>query len=258
MSEGDEESGEKTGEKTGGDRRRRRRTAELPDSAAPGRADLQTRVKSARGRKLSSTRWLRRQLNDPYVQRAKAAGYRSRAAFKLSELDDKLGLIKKNARVADLGAAPGGWCQVALQRGAGLVVGVDLLEMEPIAGVELLVGDFTEPDVVEAVRAAGNGAFDLVLSDMAANATGHRPTDHLRIVALVEAGAAFARETLAPGGAYVAKVLQGGAEGRLLAELKRDYADVRHMKPPASRADSAETYLVARGFRGRAETGAGE
>ncbi len=233
-----------------GGRRRRRRVSADPVEP-PGRADLQKRVKTARGRKLSSTRWLRRQLNDPYVQRAKAAGYRSRAAFKLTELDDKLSLLGPGRRVADLGAAPGGWCQVALQRGAKLVVGVDLLEMEPIPGATLLVGDFTDAEVVEAVRDAGGGAFDLVLSDMAANATGHRATDHLRIVSLVEAAAAFARETLAPGGGLVAKVLQGGAEASLLTALKREYADVRHMKPPASRADSAETYLVARGFRGR-------
>lgn len=225
-----------------------------PGQAAPGRADLAVRVKTARGRKISSTAWLKRQLNDPYVQRAKAAGYRSRAAFKLVELDDKFELLRKGARVVDLGAAPGGWCQVALERGAGEVVGVDLLEMEPVAGTTLLVGDFTDEACVEAVRAAMSGPADLVLSDMAANATGHRPTDHIRIVALVDAAATFAEEVLTKNGAFVAKVLQGGTEAELLVRLKHAFSDVRHAKPPASRADSAETYLVARGFRGRAAT----
>jgi 23S rRNA (uridine2552-2'-O)-methyltransferase len=249
-----------------GERRRRRK----PDGSGkgggqggvkggdPGRGGgLAQTVKSAKGRKLSSTLWLQRQLNDPYVERAKAAGYRSRSAFKLIELDDRFGLLKKGARVVDLGAAPGGWAQVAIARGAGKLVGVDLLGMEPIPGATLLEGDFTEPATVERVKAAlggqGKGGLaDLVLSDMAANTTGHRGTDHLRVVALVEAAADFAEDVLAPGGAFVAKVFQGGAEAELLARLKARFDSVRHAKPPASRKGSPETYLVATGFKGRA------
>lgn len=236
----------------GGDDKRRRRRKPGAKSAGAGRGEgMTTRVKTARGRKLSSTLWLKRQLNDPYVERAKAAGYRSRAAFKLMELDDKFRLLKKGARVVDLGAAPGGWTQVALERGAAKVVGVDLLEMEPVAGATLLVGDFTDAETVERVRAELGGSADLVMSDMAANTTGHRATDHLRVVALVEAAAAFAEEVLAPGGGFVAKVFQGGTEGEILAGLKTRFAKVRHAKPPASRAGSPETYLVATGFDGR-------
>ena len=231
---------------------RRRRRRPVSSGAEPQGGGLTQRVKTARGRKLSSALWLKRQLNDPYVRRAKEMGYRSRAAFKLVELDDQFALLRPGARVADLGAAPGGWTQVALERGAGAVVGVDLLEMEPVAGAVLLQGDFTDSEVVEAVRAALGGPADVVLSDMAANATGHRATDHLRVVALVEAAALFAEEALAPGGAFVAKVFQGGAEGELLARLKRSFAKVRHAKPPASRPESPETYLVATGFRGGA------
>ncbi|MGD2132404.1 MAG: RlmE family RNA methyltransferase [Maricaulaceae bacterium] len=241
----------KAGDGQGGDERRRRRK-KSGGPQEPGRGEgLTKRVKTARGRKLSSTLWLKRQLNDPYVERAKAAGYRSRAAFKLIGLDDKFRLLKKDARVVDLGTAPGGWIQVALERGASKVVGVDLLSMEPITGAELIEGDFTEPEIVERVRAAIDGRADLVLSDMAANTTGHRATDHLRVVALVEAAADFAEEVLAPGGAFVAKVFQGGAEGDLLARLKTSFEKVRHAKPPASRPESPETYLVATGFRGR-------
>ena len=230
-------------------RRRRRRpmTGGDENAAEPG---MTQRVKSARGRKLSSTLWLKRQLNDPYVRKAKAKGYRSRAAFKLEELDDNHQLLTQGSRVVDLGAAPGGWMQVALARGASSVVGVDLLEMEPMAGATLLQGDFTEEATVDAVRAACGGAADAVLSDMAANTTGHRPTDHLRVVALADAAAAFAEEVLAPGGVFVAKVFQGGAEGELLNRLKAAFTLVKHAKPPASRSGSPETYVIAKGFRG--------
>jgi len=245
---------------SGADLPRRRRQAGITKGVAGGRGEgLITRVKTARGRKNSSTLWLRRQLNDPYVERARAAGYRSRAAYKLLELDDRFDLIKKGARVVDLGAAPGGWTQVALERGAAQVVGIDLLEMEAVPGAELLIGDFTEAETVERVRAAlarggvgkGAGQADLVLSDMASNTTGHRATDHVRVVALVEAGATFAEEVLVRGGSYVAKVFQGGTEGEMLLRLRETFAKVRHAKPPASRSGSPETFLVATGFRGR-------
>lgn len=216
---------------------------------------LKTRLRSAKGRKTSSTRWLERQLNDPYVAAAKAQGYRSRAAFKLREIDDRFHLLRPGARVVDLGAAPGGWTQVALARlradqGQGRVVAVDLIPLAPLAGAEILTLDFLAPEAPERIKAALGGPADVVLSDMAAPATGHRQTDHLRIVALCEAAAAFAEEVLAPGGAFCAKVLQGGAEAGLLDRLKRAFAQVRHVKPPASRADSAEIYVVATGFRG--------
>jgi 23S rRNA (uridine2552-2'-O)-methyltransferase len=219
-----------------------------------GRRDLKTRV-SARGRSLSSQRWLERQLNDPYVARAKREGYRSRAAFKLAEIDAKHRLLKPGARVVDLGAAPGGWSQVAARRvgateGRGRVVAIDLIEMDAIAGVEFIQLDFLAPQAPEKLKALLGGPADLVLSDMAAGATGHRKTDHLRIMGLAEAAAEFAREVLAPGGAFLCKVLQGGTEARLLAELKRDFAHVRHVKPAASRTDSAELYLLATGYRG--------
>jgi len=214
--------------------------------------DPAVRVKTARRRKASSTRWLQRQLNDPYVADAKRKGYRSRAAFKLIEIDDRFHLLKRGARVVDLGAAPGGWSQVAAERvgAGGLVVAVDLAEMDPIAGVTFMLLDFTEGDAPEAVEAALGGPVDLVLSDMAAPATGHAPTDHLRIMALCEAALDFAAGVLKPGGGFVAKVLQGGTERGLLNRLKRDFATVRHVKPPASRKDSAEMYVVATGFRG--------
>jgi len=244
---------------TGDSQPRRGRRGRITKGVEGGRGEgLITRVKTARGRKNSSTLWLRRQLNDPYVERAKAAGYRSRAAYKLIELDDRFGLIKKGSRVVDLGAAPGGWTQVVLERGAAQVVGIDLLEMEPVPGAELLVGDFTEAETVERVRAAfvrgGGGGADLVLSDMASNTTGHRATDHVRVVALVEAGAVFAEEVLALGGTYVAKVFQGGTEGEMLLRLRETFTKVRHAKPPASRSGSPETFLVATGFRGRDTT----
>ncbi len=214
--------------------------------------ELKVRVKTGGRRSLSSKLWLERQLNDPYVARAKREGYRSRSAFKLSEIDDKTRLLKKGARVIDLGAAPGGWSQVAVKRVGtkGRVVAIDLLPMEPIAGVDFLRLDFLDPTAPEKLKSMLAGPADVVLSDMAANATGHARTDHLKIMALVEVAADFAREVLKPGGAFLAKVLQGGTEASLLAALKRDYRSVKHIKPAASRADSAELYLLATGFRG--------
>jgi 23S rRNA (uridine2552-2'-O)-methyltransferase len=215
---------------------------------------LKVRVKGSKIRKPSSRRWLERQLNDPYVARAKREGLRSRAAFKLSEIDDKMRFLKKGARVVDLGAAPGGWSQVAAKRvGApreGRVVAIDVLPMGPIAGVDFVQLDFLDPSAPEKLKAMLGGGADVVLTDMATNATGHARTDHLKIMALVEAVADFAREVLTPGGAFLAKVLQGGTEASLLAALKRDFTQVKHVKPPASRADSAELYLLATGFRG--------
>ena len=221
-----------------------------------GRA-LKTRVKTARKRSLSSTLWLERQLNDPYVARARREGYRSRAAFKLIEIDDKYGLFRPGQRILDLGAAPGGWSQVAAARieareGRGQVAAIDLLEMEPVEGVAFQKLDFHDPRAPARLREWLGGPVDGVLSDMAANATGHRKTDHLRIVGLVELAADFAREVLRPGGFFLAKALQGGSEAELLARLKREFAIVRHLKPKASRADSAELYLLATGFRGSA------
>jgi 23S rRNA (uridine2552-2'-O)-methyltransferase len=212
---------------------------------------LKVRVKSGKGRKLSSKLWLERQLNDPYVARAKREGYRSRAAYKLAEIDDKARLLKPGARVIDLGAAPGGWSQLAVKRVGpkGRVVAIDLLAMTPVAGVDFLELDFLDPSAPDRLKALLGAPADVVLSDMAANATGHAKTDHLQIMALVEAAAEFAREVLRPGGAFLAKVLQGGTEASLLAALKRDFAKVKHVKPPASRADSAELYLLATGFR---------
>jgi 23S rRNA (uridine2552-2'-O)-methyltransferase len=220
------------------------------------------RVKTARRRSASSTHWLERQLNDPYVAEARRLGYRSRAAFKLLELDDRFRLLKPGARVVDLGAAPGGWTQVAAARtraeaGQGRVVGIDLLPMDPVPGATLLHMDFLGDAAPEAIRAALGGPADLVLSDMAAPTTGHAATDHMRIVALAEAAYAFAREVLAPGGSFVAKVFQGGTERSLLESLRRDFEAVRHAKPPASRAESAEVYVVAQGFRGRPNPAAG-
>jgi 23S rRNA (uridine2552-2'-O)-methyltransferase len=221
-------------------------------TAEGGERRLKVRVKDKR-KSESSKRWLQRQLNDPYVARAKREGYRSRAAFKLAEIDDKHRLIKPGARVVDLGAAPGGWSQVAAKRAGakGRVVAIDLLDMEPVAGVDFAQIDFLDADAPDRLKAMLGGEADLVLSDMAANATGHRATDHLKIMALVEAAAEFAREVLQPGGAFLAKVIQGGTEAALLASLKRDFASVKHVKPAASRADSAELYVLATGFRGR-------
>ena len=237
-----------------------RRPTGKAGASGRGQRELAVRVKTARGRKLSSTRWLERQLNDPYVARAKAEGYRSRAAYKLIEIDDKVGLLRPGLRVVDLGCAPGGWLQVAVARTnadraragkpVGRVLGIDLQPVDPVAGADIHQLDFLAEDADETVKAWLAGEADVVLSDMAAAASGHPATDHLRIIALCEAAAEFARDVLAPDGALVAKVLRGGAEGELLAGLKRDFAKVRHVKPPASRSDSAETYLVATGFRG--------
>jgi 23S rRNA (uridine2552-2'-O)-methyltransferase len=217
---------------------------------------LQVRLKTKKKRSVSQKRWLERQLNDPYVARAKREGLRSRAAYKLIEIDDKYRLLKAGSRVVDLGAAPGGWSEVAAKRvragGGGTVVAIDILEMTPIAGVEFLHLDFLDPSAPARLTAALAGGADVVLSDMAANATGHKKTDQLKIMALVEAGAEFAREVLRPGGSFLTKVLQGGTESTLLAELKRDFATLRHVKPHASRADSSELYLLATGFRGEA------
>ncbi|MGF1503382.1 MAG: RlmE family RNA methyltransferase [Paracoccaceae bacterium] len=227
--------------------------------AGRGERSLHVRVKTAKGRRLSSTRWLERQLNDPYVTRAKREGYRGRAAFKLSEIDDRFRFLLPGARVVDLGCAPGGWCQVAVARvnalgeksgkARGRVIGVDIQPVDPIPGVDLLELDFLAEDAEARVAEALAGPADAVLSDMAAPATGHRPTDHLKIMALAEAAADFAFRVLEPEGAFVAKVLQGGTEGQLLALLKRRFAKVAHVKPPASRADSSEMYVVATGYR---------
>jgi 23S rRNA (uridine2552-2'-O)-methyltransferase len=210
------------------------------------------RLKDQKTRKLSSRAWLERQLSDPYVARAKRDGYRSRAAYKLIEIDDKYHVLKSGARVVDLGAAPGGWSEIAAKRvGAkGRVVALDILEMKPIVGVEFLHLDFLDEAAPDRLRDMLGGKADVVLSDMAANTTGHRQTDHLRIMALAEAAALFGREVLNTGGNFLCKVLQGGTEATLLAELKRSFESVKHVKPPASRTDSAELYLLARGFRG--------
>ncbi len=210
------------------------------------------RIRTARGRKQSSTRWLERQLNDPYVRRAKAENYRSRAAYKLLELDERFGLLKEAKAVVDLGIAPGGWSQVVRRRvPQGRVVGIDLLPTDPIEGVAILQMDFMDEAAPDRLRAALGSEADLVLSDMAANTVGHQQTDHLRTMALVEAGLLFATEVLRPGGAYVAKVLAGGADSQLVAEMKRHFVTVKHAKPPASRKDSSEWYVIAQGFKGR-------
>lgn len=232
--------------------------ADKPTSGR-GRRDLRVRVKTAKGRKLSSTRWLDRQLNDPYVARARAEGYRGRAAYKLIEIDDRFGFLKPGARVVDLGAAPGGWTQVAVARAnatgaargkpVGRVLGIDLQPIDAIAGAELHQLDFLEEGADERVRAWLDGSAEVVLSDMAAAATGHPRTDFLRIMALVEAAAEFALGVLAPGGTFVAKVLGGGAEAALVARLNRRFARVIHVKPPASRPDSSEKFIVATGLR---------
>jgi len=235
--------------------------ARKPGSSGRGQRELRVRVKTAKGRKLSSTRWLERQLNDPYVQRAKREGFRGRAAYKIAEIDDKYRFLVPGARVVDLGCAPGGWCQVAVERvnalgersgkRQGRVLGVDLQEVEPIAGAEIHQLDFLSDGADDKVKAWLGGEADVVMSDMAAAASGHKQTDHLRIVALCEAAAELAYDVLAPGGTFVAKVLAGGAEAGLQARLKRDFEKVANIKPPASRADSSEKFVVATGFRGR-------
>jgi 23S rRNA (uridine2552-2'-O)-methyltransferase len=242
----------------------------VPDkpSSGRGRRDLRVRVKTAKGRKLSSTLWLARQLNDPYVTRARAEGYRGRAAYKIIEIDDKFGFLKPGARVVDLGAAPGGWTQVAVARTnalgertgkpRGRVLGLDLQEMEAIAGAELRQMDFLEEDADAQVRAWLGGQADVVMSDMAAAASGHPQTDYMRIVALCEVAADLAEEVLAPGGVFVSKVLGGGAEPALVARLNKSFAKVAHVKPPASRKDSSEKFLVATGFRGAPKEPASE
>lgn len=224
-----------------------------------GTRRLAVRLRTAKGRKLASTRWLTRQLNDPYVEEAKRRGYRSRAAFKLSEIDEKYHLLRPGMSVVDLGAAPGGWSQVAAQRikvmtGKGTVIAVDVVEMEPISGVTALKLDLTDPDAAERIDDALNGKkADLVMSDMHAPATGHKQTDHLRIMGLVEAALDVAEDVLAPGGTFLAKVLQGGAGKELVARLNSSFAKVRHVKPKASRTESGEIYVLATGFRGTQE-----
>jgi 23S rRNA (uridine2552-2'-O)-methyltransferase len=229
----------------------------LSEKGGTGARNLKQRLKTARKRTLSSQKWLERQLNDPYVARAKREGYRSRAAFKLLEIDEKYHLLKPGQRVVDLGAAPGGWSQIAARKvgsadGRGRVVGIDLLPIDPLPGVDFIQLDFLDDAAPERLIEMIGGRADVVMSDMAANTTGHKKTDHLRIVGLAEAAIHFAREILAPGGAFVAKVFQGGTENQLLADLKRDFATVRHVKPAASRADSSELYVLATGFRGGA------
>ncbi|WP_109563749.1 RlmE family RNA methyltransferase [Jannaschia seohaensis] len=233
------------------------------NTSGRGRRDLTVKVKTARGRKLSSKLWLERQLNDPYVQRARAEGYRGRAAFKIMELDDKYHFLVPGARVVDLGCAPGGWLQVAVPRinadgsrpgkPQGKIIGVDLQEVDPVAGAEIHVLDFMEDGADDKVKAWLGGPADVVMSDMAAASSGHKQTDHLRIIALCEAAAALAFDVLSPGGTFVAKVLAGGAEGELQAELKRRFTKVANVKPGASRSDSSEKFVVAQGFRGTGE-----
>lgn len=231
-------------------------TKDSGTSGREGGRSLKTRVKTAARRTNSSARWLQRQLNDPYVAQARREGWRSRAAYKLLEIDERFHLLRPGQRIIDLGAAPGGWAQVAAKRcasetGKGKVVGIDLLAIEPVPGVDFTVMDFNDADAPQRLQAMLGSGADGVLSDMAANATGHRQTDHLRIVALADMAADFACDVLELGGFFLAKVLQGGTEGQLLTRLKRDFALVRHVKPKASRADSAELYVLATGFRGR-------
>lgn len=231
------------------------------NTSGRGQRDLQVKVKTARGRTTSSTRWLQRQLNDPYVKRAKADGYRGRAAYKILELDDKFRFLVPGARVVDLGCAPGGWCQVAVKRvnalgertskKVGRILGIDLQQVDPIVGAEIHQLDFMADDADAQVKQWLGGTADVVMSDMAASASGHKQTDHLRIIALCEAAAQLAFEVLEPGGTFVAKVLAGGAEASLQQLLKKRFDKVVNVKPPASRADSSEKFVVAAGFRGR-------
>lgn len=230
-------------------------SAKSSSGSGSGVRNLKQRVKTANKRSLSSQKWLERQLNDPYVARAKREGYRSRAAYKLLEIDEKYRILKPGQRVVDLGAAPGGWSQIAAKvvGPKGKVVGIDLLPIDSMPGVEFIELDFLDESAPGKLIDMLGGPADVVMSDMAANTTGHKKTDHLRIIGLAEAAIYFAREILAPGGAFIAKVFQGGTENQLLADLKRDFAVVRHVKPSASRADSAELYVMATGFRGRAD-----
>ncbi len=222
-----------------------------PTGGDPAGRKGDVRLKTAKERTPSSQAWLERQLNDPYVARAKAEGWRSRAAFKLLEIDDRFRLIRRGSRVVDLGCAPGGWVQVAQKRGAGGVVGVDLLPVDPLPPAVMIEGDFTDPDMGRRLLDALGGPPDLVLSDMAPNTVGHPQTDHLRIVGLMELAAEFAASTLKPGGAFVTKAFQGGATGEVLTPLKAVFTDVKHVKPKASRQDSSEVYLVATGLKER-------
>lgn len=238
-----------TGARPSGEKRGRK-TAKM--SGEDAERLMHRKVKTARGRKISSKLWIERQINDPYVIKARSMGYRSRAAFKLIELDEKYRLISKNSLVVDLGCAPGGWLQVGIERGAKHVIGIDILPVEPVPGADIIEMDFmdeTAPDILK--TALGGKSPSLVMSDLAANTTGHKKTDHLRTVALVEVAADFAMDVLAPGGHFITKVFQGGAEGRLLERLKHNFKTVKHAKPKSSRAGSPEMYLVALGFHGR-------
>ncbi len=228
----------------------RKRMVRPPTGGTDAGRAVAKRLKTAKDRTLSSQAWLERQINDPYVTAAKAKGYRSRAAFKLAEIDDRFHLLHKGSRVIDLGCAPGGWVQIALQRGAGAVVGVDLLAVDPLPPAQLIQADFTDPGCGERLMAMLGGAPDLVLSDMAPNTVGHRQTDHLRIMGLIEVAAEFAVQVLKPGGAFVTKAFQGGETGLLFGELKRRFSDVKNVKPKSSRTDSSEVYIVATGFKG--------
>lgn len=214
------------------------------------RNKAKSKVKTAKGRKTSSTRWLSRQLNDPYVEEAKKQGYRSRAAFKIQEIDEKIGLFKEGMRVVDLGAAPGGWCQVAEQKGCAKIVAIDLLAVDDLPGVDFIQMDFMDNDAPDKLKEMLGGKADIVMSDMAPNTTGHKQTDHLRIMAVVEAAYHFAIEVLDNDGVFIAKVFQGGAQNTLLAEMKKTFKSVKHIKPKASRKESSEQYLLATGFRG--------
>jgi 23S rRNA (uridine2552-2'-O)-methyltransferase len=221
-----------------------------PIGGDPSGRATPARLKTAKSRTASSQAWLERQINDPFAAEARALGYRSRAAFKLSEIDDRFGLIRRGSRIVDLGCAPGGWIQVALERRAATVVGVDLLPMDPLPPAVILQGDFTDPAMGPRLLEALGGAPDLVLSDMAPNTTGHRQTDHLRIIALIEAAADFAAASLRPGGSFVTKAFQGGETGHALESLKRRFSVVRNVKPKASRSESSEVYIVATGYKG--------
>jgi 23S rRNA (uridine2552-2'-O)-methyltransferase len=246
--------GNKGGGTKGGEHRIGGKNARSTGAAPTTGRGTTVRVKTARQRTTSSTLWLQRQLNDPYVAEAKRLGYRSRAAFKLVQLDDRFGFLGRGKRVVDLGCAPGGWTQIAVERtgaerGGGRVVGLDILPMDPVPGADTLALDFLADEAPDRLKALLGGPADVVMSDMAAPTTGHAATDHIRVVALAETAYHFAAEILAPGGAFIAKVFQGGTERTLLTQLKRDFAEVRHAKPPASRAESSEVYVVATGFR---------
>ena len=229
----------------------RKRMVRPPSGGADEGRVVAKRLKTAKVRTPSSQAWLERQINDPFVTLARARGYRSRAAFKLAEIDDRFSLIGRSARIVDLGCAPGGWLQIAVKRGATRIVGIDLLDVEPLPPANIVKGDFTDPARQEEILSLLGGGPNLVLCDMAPNTTGHRQTDHLRIVGLVEAAAEFAIGSLAPGGAFVSKAFQGGETAGLIALLKRNFARVRHLKPKASRAESSELYILATGFKGQ-------